>query len=178
MALDNDNPKTHEEISETHEETPKTREVTNDQKVEAKKDVDMEDALSSGTTWRDEEEDADLGLFMDIFDDLPEKDETKKLEQDFIDSDPEEQAWKPSLPTSLFKEDSSSDEEEKEPVTGPSAKVPKFVGMVLSPSNFFFFSNYLLQRHWKNIKSLAPCFSFTWWKTQCFVEVYWSTKWV
>jgi hypothetical protein len=147
MALNNDNPKTHEEISETHEETPETREVTNDQKAEAKKDVDMEDAPLSGTARRDEEEDADIGLFMDAFDNLPEKDETKKLEQDFINSDPEEQAWEPSPPTSSSEEDSSSDEEEEEPITGSSAKVSKFVSMILSPSNFFFFSNYLLQRH-------------------------------
>jgi hypothetical protein len=90
MALDNDNPKTHKETPETHEETFKTRKVTNDQKVEVKKDVDMEDALSFRTAQWDEEEDADIGLFMDVFDDLPEKDETKKLEQDFINSDSEE----------------------------------------------------------------------------------------
>jgi hypothetical protein len=84
---------------------------------------------------------------MDVFDDLLEKDKTKKLEQDFVDSDPEKQAWEPLFPTSSFKKDSSSDEEEKESITGPSAKVSKFVGMVLSPSNFFFFSNYLLQQH-------------------------------
>jgi hypothetical protein len=147
MALDNDNPKTHEENPKTHEETPETREVTNDQKAEAKKDVDMEDAPPSRTARRDEEEDADIGLFMDAFDDLSEKDETKKLEQDFVNSDSEEQAWEPSPPTSSFEEDSSSDEEEEEPVAGPFAKVPKFISMVLSPSNFFFFSNYLLQQH-------------------------------
>jgi hypothetical protein len=118
--------------------------VTNDQKAEAKKDVDMEDAPPFGTARRDEEEDADIGLFIDVFDDLLEKDEMKKLEQDFVDSDSEEQTWEPSPPTSSFEEDSSSDEEEEEPVTGPFAKVPKFIGMVLSPSNFFFFSNYLL----------------------------------
>jgi hypothetical protein len=146
MALDNEDPKTHEEIPETHEEISETHEVTDDQKVEAKNDVDMEDAPPSETTRRDEE-DVDLGLFMEAFDDLPEKDETKKLEQDFVDSDPEEQTWEPLPPTSSFKEDSSSDEEEEEPITGPSAKVSKFVGMVLSPSNFFFFSNYLLQQH-------------------------------
>jgi hypothetical protein len=147
MTLDNNNPKTHKETSETHEEIPEMHEVTNDQKVEAKKDVDMEDAPPSGTTRRDEEEDADIGLFMDAFDDLLEKDETKKLEQDFVDSDPEKQAWEPSPPTSSSEEDSSSNEEEEEPIAGPSTKVPKFVGMVLSPSNFFFFSNYLLQQH-------------------------------
>jgi hypothetical protein len=84
---------------------------------------------------------------MDVFDDLPEKDEMKKLEQDFVDSDPEKQAWKPLPLTSLSEEDSSSNEEEEEPVAGLFAKVPKFIGMVLSPSNFFFFSNYLLQQH-------------------------------
>jgi hypothetical protein len=112
-----------------------------------KKDVDMEDAPPSETTRRDEKEDADLGLFMDAFDNLPEKDETKKLEQDFVNSDLEEQAWESSPPTSLFEEDSSSDEEEEEPVARLFTKVPKFVGIVLSLSNFFFFSNYLLQRH-------------------------------
>jgi hypothetical protein len=147
LALDNNNSKIYKETLETHEETSETHEVTNDQKVEAKKDVDMEDTPPSETARRDEEEDTDLGLFMDTFNNLPEKDETKKLEQDFVDSDPEEQAWKPLPSTSSFEEDSSSDEEEKEPVTGPSAKVPKFVDMVLSPSNFFFFSNYLLQRY-------------------------------
>jgi hypothetical protein len=147
MALNNDNPKTHEEIPETHEETSETREVTNDQKVEAKKDVDMEDTPPFGIVRQDEEEDADIGLFMDAFDDLPEKDETKKLEQDFVDSDPEEQVWEPLPPTSSSEEDSSSDEEEEEPVAGPFAKIPKFVGMVLSPSNFSFFSNYLLQQY-------------------------------
>jgi hypothetical protein len=147
MALDNNNPKMHEETPETHKETPEIHEVTNDQKVEAKKDVDMEDVPPFGITLQDEEEDTDLGLFMNVFDNLPEKDETKKLEQDFVNSDPEEQAWEPSPPTSSFKEDSSSDEEEKEPVARPFAKVPKFVGMVLLPSNFFFFSNYLLQQY-------------------------------
>jgi hypothetical protein len=93
------------------------------------------------------EKDTDLGLFMDTFDNLLEKDEMKKLEQDFVDSNPKEQAWKPSPPTSSSEEDSSSDEEEEEPIAGPSAKVSKFIDMVLSPSNFFFFSNYLLQRH-------------------------------
>jgi hypothetical protein len=34
----------HEETSKMHEETSETREVTNNQKVEAKKDVDMENA--------------------------------------------------------------------------------------------------------------------------------------
>jgi hypothetical protein len=147
MALDNDNPKTHEETPETHEETPETRKVTDDQKIEAKKDVDMEDTPSFGTTRRDEKEDADLGLFMDVFDDLLEKDKTKKLEQDFVNSNLEEQAWEPLPPTSSFEEDSSNDEEEEEPIAGSFTKVPKFVGMVFSPSNFFFFSNYLLQRH-------------------------------
>jgi hypothetical protein len=147
MALDNNNPKTHEETPKTHKETPETRKVTNDQKAKVKKDVDMENAPLFGTTRQNEEKDADIGLFMDAFDDLPEKDETKKLEQDFVDSDFEEQAWKPTPPTSSFKENSSNDEEKKEPVTGPSAKVPKFVGMILSPFNFFFFSNYLLQQH-------------------------------
>jgi hypothetical protein len=99
MTLDNNNPKMHEEIPETHKETPETDEVTNDQKVEVKKDVDIEDAPPSGTARRDEEEDIDIELFMDTFNDLPEKDETKKLEQDFVDSDPEEQAWKPLPPT-------------------------------------------------------------------------------
>jgi hypothetical protein len=146
MALDNDDPKTHEETPEMHEETPETRKVTDDQKIEAKKNVDMEDASPSGTT-RWDEEDVNLGLFMDTFNDLSEKDETKKLEQDFVDSDPEEQAWEPSPSTSSSKKDSSSDEEEEEPVAGPFTKVPKFVGMVLSPSNFFFFSNYLLQQY-------------------------------
>jgi hypothetical protein len=80
MALDNDNLKTHEEIPETHKETPEMREVTNDQKAEVKKDVDMKDAPPSGTARWDEEEDVDIGLFMDAFNDLPEKDETKKLE--------------------------------------------------------------------------------------------------
>jgi hypothetical protein len=145
MALDNDESKMHEETPETHKEIPETREVTDNQKVEAKKDVDIEDAPPSGITRQDKEEDADLGLFMDTFNNLPEKDETKKLKQDFIDSDPEKQTWEPLPPTSLFKEDSSSDEEEEELVAGPSAKVPKFVDMVFSPSNFFFFSNYLLQ---------------------------------
>jgi hypothetical protein len=126
---------------------PETREVTNDQKAEAKKDVDMKDAPPFGTARWDEEEDADIGLFMDAFDDLPEKDETKKLEQDFVDSDSEEQAWEPTSPTSSFEKDSSSDEKEEEPIAGLFAKVPKFIGMVLSPSNFFFFSNYLLQQH-------------------------------
>jgi hypothetical protein len=167
----------YEEISETHEETSEIHKVTDDQKVEAKKDVDMEDTLPFRTTWQDKEEDVDLELFIDAFDDLPEKDETKKLEQDFVNSDSEEQAWEPSPPTSLSKEDSSSDEEKKESVAGFFTKVSKFVGMILSSSNFFF-SNYLLQQYWKNIKSRAPHFSFTWWKTQCFVEVYWSTKWV
>jgi hypothetical protein len=45
---------------------------------------------------------------MDAFDNLLEKDETKKLEQDFVNSDPEEQAWKPLPPTFLFKENSLS----------------------------------------------------------------------
>jgi hypothetical protein len=130
-----------------HKETPKTCKVINDQKVEAKKDVDMEDAPPFRTTRRDEEEDADIGLFIDTFDDLSEKDETKKLEQDFIDSDPEKQAWEPSPPTSSSEKDSSSDEEEEELVARPFAKVPKFIGMVLLLSNFFFFSNYLLQQH-------------------------------
>jgi hypothetical protein len=141
MALDNNDPKTHKETSKTHEETSETHKVTDNQKIEAKKDVDMEDTPPFGTARRDEEKDIDLGLFMDIFDNLPEKDETKKLKQDFIGSDPEEQAWEPLLPTFSFEEDSSSDEKEKEPVTGPSTKVPKFVGMVFLPSNFFFFSN-------------------------------------
>jgi hypothetical protein len=57
MALDNDNPKTHEETPKMHEETSETREVTNDQKVEAKKNVNMEDAPPSRTAQRDEEED-------------------------------------------------------------------------------------------------------------------------
>jgi hypothetical protein len=139
--------KMHKETLETHKEILETCEVIDDQKVEAKKDMDMEDALSSGTTWWNEEEDIDLELFMDIFDDLLEKDETKNLEQDFIDSDPEEQVWESLSPTSSSEEDSSSDEEEEESVTGPSAKVSKFINMVLSPSNFFFFSNYLLQQH-------------------------------
>jgi hypothetical protein len=108
MALDNYNPKTHEETPETHEETSETREVTDNQKVEAKKNVDMEDAPPFGTTRRDEKKDADLGLFMDAFNDLPEKDEMKKLEQDFINSDPEEQTWKPLPLTSLSEEDSSA----------------------------------------------------------------------
>jgi hypothetical protein len=80
MALDNNNPKTHEETPKTHEETPETRKVTNDQKAEAKKDVDMKDAPPSGIARRDEEKNTDIGLFMDAFNDLPEKDETKKLE--------------------------------------------------------------------------------------------------
>jgi hypothetical protein len=177
IALDNDDPKMHEETSETHEETSEMCEVIDDQKVEAKKDVDMEDTSSFGTTWWDKKEDNDLGLFIDVFDNLSEKDEMKKLEQDFVNSDSEEQVWEPSSPTSLFKKDSNSNEKEKEPITGPFTKVSKFVSILLSPSNFFF-SNYLLQQHWKNIKSRAPHFSFTWWKTQCFMEVYWSMKWV
>jgi hypothetical protein len=147
MALDNDNLKMHEEILETHEEISEMHEVTDNQKVEAKKDVDMENAPPSGTTRQDEEEDADLGLFMDVFDNLPEKDEMKKLEQDFVNSDPEKLAWESLPSTSLFEENSSSDEEEEEPVAGPSTKVPKFVNIVLSSSNFFFFSNYLLQQY-------------------------------
>jgi hypothetical protein len=78
---------------------------------------------------------------------LLEKDKTKKLEQDFIDSNSEEQAWKPSSHTSLFKENSSSDKEEKESITGLFTKVFKFVDILLSSSNFFFFSNYLLQQY-------------------------------
>jgi hypothetical protein len=129
----------HEETPETHEETPEMREVTNDQKVEAKKDVDMKDAPPSRIARRDEEKDADIGLFMDAFDDLPEKDETKKLEQDFVNSDPEEQVWKPSPPTSSPEEDSSSDKEKEEPVARPSAKISKFIDMVshlLTSSSF------------------------------------------
>jgi hypothetical protein len=53
--------------------------------------MDIEDTSPSRTARRDEEEDTDLRLFMDAFDDLLEKDKTKKLEQDFIDSDLEEQ---------------------------------------------------------------------------------------
>jgi hypothetical protein len=49
MALDNDDPKMHKETSETHEEIPETHKVTDDQKVEAEKDVDMEDTPPSGT---------------------------------------------------------------------------------------------------------------------------------
>jgi hypothetical protein len=49
MALDNDNPKMHKETSETYEEIPETCEVTDDQKVEAKKDMNIEDAPSFGT---------------------------------------------------------------------------------------------------------------------------------
>jgi hypothetical protein len=146
MALDNNNSKTFEETSETHKETSETREVTNNQKVEVKKNVDMEDAPLFGIVRRDEEEDTEIGLFMDAFDDLLEKDETKKLEQDFVDSDSEEQTWEPLPSTSSSEEDSSSDEKEEELVAEPFAKIPKFVSMVLSPSNFFF-SNYLLQRH-------------------------------
>jgi hypothetical protein len=48
--------------------------------------VDIEDALPSRTVG-----DIDLGLYMDTFDNLPEKDEIKKLEQDFVNSDSEEQ---------------------------------------------------------------------------------------
>jgi hypothetical protein len=117
MALDNNNPK-------IHEETPETREVTDDQKIEAKKDVDMEDALLSRTAQWDEKDDIDLGLFVNAFDDLPEKDETKKLEQDFVNSDSEKQTWKSLSLTSSFEEDSSSNEEEEESITGLSTKVP------------------------------------------------------
>jgi hypothetical protein len=50
MALDNDDPKTHKEIPKMHEEIPETCKVTDNQKVEAKKDVDMEDAPLFETT--------------------------------------------------------------------------------------------------------------------------------
>jgi hypothetical protein len=65
--------------------------VTDNQKVEVKKNMDMENTPPFRITRQDKEKDVDLGLFMGIFDDLPEKDEMKKLEKDFIDSDPKKQ---------------------------------------------------------------------------------------
>jgi hypothetical protein len=49
MALNNDDSKTHKETPEMHKEIPETRKVTDDQKVEVKKDVDMEDTPSFET---------------------------------------------------------------------------------------------------------------------------------
>jgi hypothetical protein len=42
MALNNDNSKTHEEIPEMHKETLEMHKVIDNQKIEVKKDMDME----------------------------------------------------------------------------------------------------------------------------------------
>jgi hypothetical protein len=54
-----------------------------------------------------------------VFDNKPEKEETMKIEQDFVDSDPEKKAWIPISSTSSDKEDTSHDEK-KVPVPRPS----------------------------------------------------------
>jgi hypothetical protein len=120
MALDNDNPKTNEG---THE----------DEHTNKKIDVDMEDL--SDTERREEVEDFrvyDESLFLD---DQPEERSTQNLEQDSIDSNPEDEAWTASRDTTSDKEGSSSEKtskgEKEEPVAGPSTKVPKFIGMLL-----------------------------------------------
>jgi hypothetical protein len=120
MALDNDNPKTNEGINE-------------DKHTNKKIDVDMEDL--SDTERREEVENFrvyDESLFLD---DQPEERSTQNLEQDSIDSDPEDKAWTASRDTTFDKKGSSrketSKDEEKELVAGSSTKVSKFIGILL-----------------------------------------------
>jgi hypothetical protein len=120
MALDNNNPKINEGTNE-------------DEYIDKKIDVDMEDL--SDTERREEVEDFgvyDESLFLD---DQPEERSTQNLEQNSIDSDPEDEAWTASCNTTSDKERSSreetSEDEEEQPVAGPLTKVPKFIGMLL-----------------------------------------------
>jgi hypothetical protein len=120
MALDNNNPKTNEG---THE----------DEHTNKKIDIDMEDLFD--TERREEVE--DFGVYNEslFLDDQPEERSTQNLEQDFIDSDPEDEAWMASRNITSDKERSSSEEtsegEKEELVAGSSTKVPKFIDMLL-----------------------------------------------
>jgi hypothetical protein len=120
MALDNDNPKTNKGTNE-------------DEHTDKNIDVDMEDL--SDTERREEVE--DFGVYNEslFLDDQPEERSTQNLEQNSIDSDLEDEAWMASRDTTFDKEGSSreeiSEDEEEEPVAGPSTKVPKFIGMLL-----------------------------------------------
>jgi hypothetical protein len=120
MALDNDNPKMSKE----------TDERTDNRKIKVSKDEDMEDdspcisQLERDINFRDY-----IEAF--VFDDKLEKEEMTKMEQDFIDSDPEEEVWVSTPSTSLDEEDMSHDEE-KAPVLGPFTQVPKFVGTFIT----------------------------------------------
>jgi hypothetical protein len=133
MALDNDNPKTSEE----------TDKETDDQKTEVLKDEDMENKKLEDDPLFESQPKRDVGFkdFIEVFsydNDKPEKEEMTKLEQDFVDSNSEKEAWKPSPRTSLNEEDSSNDEK-KEPVAGSSSLVPKFVGTFITFKLLFLF---------------------------------------
>jgi hypothetical protein len=54
-----------------------------------------------------------------------------KIEQDFVNSNPEKKAWISTPPTSSNKENMSHDEK-KVPVPGPFTRVPKFVGTFIT----------------------------------------------
>jgi hypothetical protein len=117
MALDNDNPKINKGTNK-------------DEHTDKKIDVDMEDL--SDTEWREKVKDFrvyDESLFLD---DQPEERSTQNLEQDSIDSDPEDEAWMASRDTTFDKEGSSREEtskdEKEQPVAGP---LTKFIGMLL-----------------------------------------------
>jgi hypothetical protein len=120
MALNNDNLK----ISEG---------TDNDEHIDKKTNTNIEDLFN--TKQREEAEDFEIYNKSLFLDNQPEKGNTKNLEQDFIDSDLEDEAWTTSCNTTSNKEKSNNNEtskdEKKESIARLSTKVSKFIGILL-----------------------------------------------
>jgi hypothetical protein len=94
------------------------------------KDEDIENDHSCVSQ---QERDVGFGDYIEafVFDNKPEKEKTAKMEQDFVNSDPEEEVWISVPLTSLDKENTSHDEE-KVFIPEPSTQVSKFVSTFIT----------------------------------------------